>query len=153
MRAISLHLIHVTEQSRTAEVVVLEFVGLRYAFPQPEFAQRVAAAAQRLGLPDGPDSLLADLADLAAHGTLLRPRSDEGAWLDGAEDRDLIVYWLRKLVFRSAWIDERLRDGLLDVDFDEVRGRFAFSVDGYEVPPSLDGDVPTFAVARKDNHR
>ncbi len=141
------------ESNRTAADVTLEFVGLRYAFAHTDFGQRVAAAAARLGLPDGPDAVIDDLADLTAHGALPQPRTEAGARLDSADDRDLIVYWLRKLVFRSAWIDERLRDGRLGVDFDEARGRFAFCVDGYEVPPSLDGDVPTFELARRRNRQ
>ncbi len=40
-----------------------------------------------------------------------------------------LVYWLRKLVFRGAWLDHRVKAGLLDVSFDESTGTF-----GYRMP-------------------
>ena len=37
-----------------------------------------------------------------------------------------LVYWLRKLVFRSAWLDHRVKENLLEVDFDESTGDFGY---------------------------
>jgi hypothetical protein len=37
-----------------------------------------------------------------------------------------LVYWLRKLVFRGAWLDHRVKEGLLDVDWDEVEAEFGY---------------------------
>ncbi|MDX6378295.1 MAG: hypothetical protein QOE98_2598 [Gaiellaceae bacterium] len=135
---------------RSGDDVTLEFVGLVFHFSQRDFRERVIGAARLLRLtgevtaPAGDD-----LVALAAHGALAGPRTSLGRRLATAEDRDQIVYWLRKLVFRSAWIDQRLKADLLDVDFDEERGRFRFRSDGYDVPPSLDGDVPSFSPARR----
>ncbi len=135
---------------RSGDDITLEFVGLVYRFAEHDFRERVIGAARALRLvSDVSAPAAADLVALAAHGALAAPRSNLGRRLAISEDRDQITYWLRKLVFRSAWIDERLKADLLDVDFDEERGRFRFRSDGYDVPPSLDGDVPSFLPARR----
>lgn len=135
---------------RSGDDVTLEFVGLVFHFSQRDFRERVLGAARLLRLTgEVTASAGDDLVALAAHGALTGPRTTLGRRLAIAEDRDQIVYWLRKLVFRSAWIDQRLKADLLDVDFDEERGRFRFRSDGYDVPPSLDGDVPSFSPARR----
>lgn len=135
---------------RSGDDVTLEFVGLVYRFTERDFRERVIGAARMLRLVRELSAPTADdLVALAAHGTLASPRTPLGRRLAVSEDRDQIAYWLRKLVFRSAWIDQRLKADLLDVDFDEERGRFRFRSNGYDVPPSLDGDVPTFAPARR----
>ena len=42
-----------------------------------------------------------------------------------------LVYWLRELVFRSAWLDLRLMEGQLEVAFDEETGEFAYFPAGH----------------------
>ena len=42
-------------------------------------------------------------------------------------DGESLVYWLRKLVFRSAYLDHRVKEGLLDVSWDESSGEFAYA--------------------------
>jgi hypothetical protein len=37
-----------------------------------------------------------------------------------------LVYWLRKLVFRGAWLDHRVKASLLDVAWDEESGDFGY---------------------------
>ena len=37
-----------------------------------------------------------------------------------------LVYWLRKLVFRGAWLDHRVKEGLLEVAWDEENGEFGY---------------------------
>ena len=37
-----------------------------------------------------------------------------------------LVYWLRKLVFRGAWLDHRVKEGLLEVVWDDKRSEFAY---------------------------
>ena len=37
-----------------------------------------------------------------------------------------LVYWLRKLIFRSAWLDHRLKENLLEVSFDDRTGDFDY---------------------------
>src|SRR3954454_191140 len=43
----------------------------------------------------------------------------------GPADRSL-VHWLRRLVFRSAWFDQRVKEGELDVVFDELTHTFGY---------------------------
>ena len=48
-------------------------------------------------------------------------------WLELAADPDRsLVHWLRRLVFRGAWLDQRVKEGELDVRFDERTGTFAY---------------------------
>jgi hypothetical protein len=44
------------------------------------------------------------------------------------------VHWLRRLVFRSAWLDQRVKEGELDVAFDTESQSFAY------VQPERDGE-------------
>ena len=37
------------------------------------------------------------------------------------------MHWLRRLVFRSAWLDQRVKEGELDVAFDEVTRTFGYA--------------------------
>ena len=48
-------------------------------------------------------------------------------WPDlvGPADRSL-VHWLRRLVFRSAWLDQRVKEGELDVVFDDATHTFGY---------------------------
>mgnify|MGYP007046708315 CR=1 FL=1 len=57
----------------------------------------------------------------AIDGRIDEPRSEVGERIAelqarGGEDP---VYWLRKLVFRSAWLDHRIKHGQVDVAFDD----------------------------------
>ncbi len=36
------------------------------------------------------------------------------------------MHWLRRLVFRGAWLDQRVNEGELTVSFDEQTGSFAY---------------------------
>ena len=36
------------------------------------------------------------------------------------------MHWLRRLVFRSAWLDQRVKEGELDVAFDESTNTFGY---------------------------
>jgi hypothetical protein len=36
------------------------------------------------------------------------------------------VHWLRRLVFRSAWLDQRVKEGELDVAYDEITNTFGY---------------------------
>ena len=47
---------------------------------------------------------------------------DRVALLDG----ESLVYWLRKLVFRGAWLDHRVKLGLLEVAWEEAIGEFSY---------------------------
>jgi hypothetical protein len=140
------------ENYRSGADFTLEFVGRRYAFSRLDFAERVSAAARRLGLV-GPDDLepteTDDLVRLAARGRVARPRSPLGRHLlehltaDPAAGADL-VYWLRKLVFRSAWLDQRVKLGLVDVHYDDRYGDFLYDA-GHHPLPDLAAGAPSWA--------
>ena len=53
--------------------------------------------------------------------------------LVGPADRSL-VHWLRRLVFRGAWLDQRVKEGELDVAFDDDSQTFAY------IQPDRDGE-------------
>jgi hypothetical protein len=114
----------------------VEFVDHRFSFGRDDFEERVVAAAVKLGLVernelDGDET--ADLVELTADGQLADPRSALGQYVVRHWERislvgdESLVYWLRKLVFRSAWLDHRVKPGLLDVEWDERTGEFIYS--------------------------
>ena len=37
-----------------------------------------------------------------------------------------MLFRSRKLVFRGAWLDHRVKEGLLDVDWDDVAAEFGY---------------------------
>ena len=113
---------------------VLEYGDLRFTFNERDFAERVEQAAMKLGFVatrlDGPE--LEDLVNLSVNGEVCDPASALGehvndCWpeLVGPSDRSL-VHWLRRLVFRSAWLDQRVKEGELDVVFDEDSHTFGY---------------------------
>ncbi len=114
----------------------VEFLGYRFEFNGPDFEERVTAAAVRLGLiemNDLDERETADLVELAADGQIAHPRSGLGSYLVrhwervALVDGESLVYWLRKLVFRGAWLDHRVKEGLLEVDWDERAGDFGYA--------------------------
>ena len=114
---------------------VLEFLGHRFRFGRRDFEERVTASAVRLGLIAGNDlepEEIEDLVEIAADGRLLQARSDLGRYLVrhweriGVNDGESLVYWLRKLIFRGAWLDHRVKEGLLEVSWDEESGEFGY---------------------------
>ena len=114
---------------------VVEFLGSRFSFNAEDFAQRVTAAAVKLGLIEGnalDDDETADLVELVERDSIELPRSELGHylvrhWADvslvGGES---LVYWLKKLVFRGAWLDHRVKEGKLEVAWDEAAAEFAY---------------------------
>lgn len=114
---------------------VVEFLGYRFGFNQADFEQRVTAAAVKLGFLGGnelDDDETADLVELTADGQLSAPRSTLGHYLLRHWDEislvgdESLVYWLRKLVFRSAWLDHRVKEGLLEVGWDDGTADFNY---------------------------
>jgi hypothetical protein len=113
---------------------VLEYGELRFSFNEEDFAQRVEQAAVKLGFVDqglSPEEL-EDLLDLAVNGEIPEPTSSLGEhinenWEDlaGPANRSL-VHWIRRLVFRGAWLDQRVKEGELDVVFDESSQTFGY---------------------------
>jgi hypothetical protein len=120
---------------RSGEDYVVEFLGYRFGFNADDFEERVTAAAVRLGLLEGnelDEDETKDLVELVADGRIDEPRSPLGRYVVrhwervSLVDGESLVYWLRKLVFRGAWLDHRVKNGLLEVVWDEVSGDFAY---------------------------
>ena len=118
----------------SGEDYVLEYGELRFTFNEEDFRQRVEQAAVKLRFVDpglGSEEL-EDLVNLTVNGEIREPASPLGShvndrWYDlvGPADRSL-VHWLRRLVFRGAWLDQRVKEGELDVAFDESTNTFGY---------------------------
>ncbi|HZT93135.1 MAG TPA: hypothetical protein VE985_01490 [Gaiellaceae bacterium] len=115
---------------------IVEFLGYRFSFSSLDFEERVTAAAVRLGLVAGPEldeDETADLVELVERDAIGTPRSALGEYLVRHWDAlslvrgESLVYWLKKLVFRGAWLDHRVKEGLLEVDWDDERQDFTFA--------------------------
>jgi hypothetical protein len=114
---------------------VVEFLGFRFSFNAFDFEQRVTAAAVKLGLVEGNDldeDEASDLVELTADGRIAAPRSGLGLYLVRHWEQlslvggESLVYWLRKLVFRGAWLDHWVKDGRLEVAWEDETGEFAY---------------------------
>lgn len=124
----------------SGEDYILEFRSFRYGFNSLDFRQRVESAAAELDLaPRGTldEAESVDLVQLVAAGTLEHPVSELGDYIEERGEEVLfhggecLVYWLRELVFRGAWMDQRLMENQLDVDFDAHRGCFVYFPRGH----------------------
>ncbi len=113
---------------------VLEYGELRFTFNERDFSERCEQAALKVGFVDGQlnEPELEDLVNLVVNGEVHDPASALGehvndCWPDlvGPAERSL-VHWLRRLVFRSAWLDQRVLEGELDVAYDEDTMTFAY---------------------------
>ena len=120
----------------SGEDYVVEFLGYRFGFNAFDFEERVTAAAVRLGLIESnvlDEEETADLVELAADGRIVEARSGLGHYVVrhwervALVDGESLVYWLRKLVFRGAWLDHRVKAGLLEVDWDETSNDFTYA--------------------------
>jgi hypothetical protein len=113
---------------------VLEYGELRFSFNEQDFAQRVEQAAVKLDFVNqglAPEELQ-DLLELAVNGEIREPTSALGEhinehWTElvGPASRSL-VHWIRRLVFRGAWLDQRVKEGELDVVFDADTNAFGY---------------------------
>jgi hypothetical protein len=124
----------------SGEDYILEFRSFRYGFNSVDFRQRVELASVELDLV-GPgvldDDECGDLVHLVATGGLEHPVSALGEYLvdNGAHilrhNGECLIYWLRELVFRGAWLDQRLLEDQLEVVYDEERGSFVYYPRGH----------------------
>jgi hypothetical protein len=120
---------------RSGDEYVVEFLGYRFGFNASDFEQRVTAAAVKLGLVHDnelDDDETADLVELVERDWIDEPRSGLGRYLVRHWERvslvggESLVYWLKKLVFRGAWLDHRVKEGLLEVAWDEDVADFGY---------------------------
>ena len=126
----------------SGEDFVLEYGELRFTFNERDFRERCEQAAIKLGFVGGRlgDDELEDLVNLAVNGEIQDPASALGehvndCWpeLVGPADRSL-VHWLRRLVFRGAWLDQRVNEGELDISYVEDSSTFVY------IQPDRDGE-------------
>jgi hypothetical protein len=120
----------------SGEDYALEFLGYHFSFGERDFEERVAAAAVRLGLVPSNDlepEEIADLVELAADGRIAEAQSALGSYLVrhweriALVDGESLVYWLRKLIFRGAYLDHRVKEGLLEITWDDNNAEFAYA--------------------------
>ena len=121
---------------------VLEYGELRFTFNERDFQERCEQAALKLGFVHGRlgEPEVEDLVNLVVNGEVHDPASALGehvndCWPDlvGPAERSL-VHWLRRLVFRSAWLDQRVKEGELDVAYEVDTQTFAY------IQPDRDGE-------------
>jgi hypothetical protein len=133
---------------------VVEFLGYRFSFSGADFEGRVVAAAVKLGVVETPEldeDEIADLVALAAQGVVEEPFSRLGRYLVRNWERvslvegESLVYWLRKLIFRGAWLDHQVKRGALEVVWDENDAEFAYQHPGGGGRPLLElAPVPSW---------
>src|SRR5258707_13283287 len=130
----------------SGEDYVVEFLGYRFSFNASDFEQRVTAAAVKLRLLAGNelgDDETADLAELVERDAIEEPRSALGRYLVRHWDEvslvegEALVYWLKKLVFRGAWLDHRVKEGKLEIGWDDDSAGFSYR-DPHGGPPLLE---------------
>ena len=114
---------------------VVEFLGYRFNFNAEDFEQRVTAAAVRLGLIGGnelDDDETADLVELVERDGIAEPRSALGQYLVRRWDEvslvggESLLDWLKRLVFRGAWLDHHVKEGKLEVGWDDEASEFSY---------------------------
>ncbi len=114
---------------------VVEYLEYRFGFNALDFEQRVGAAAVKLGIVESREldpEETADLIELTVEGRIKEPRSLLGVYLVRYWERialvrdESLVNWLRKLVFRSAWLDHRVKENLLEVSWDDEKSDFGY---------------------------
>jgi hypothetical protein len=113
---------------------VLEYGELRFTFNERDFCERVEQAAMKLGFIERRLAFeeSEDLVNLVVNGEVDDAISALGhhineCWCElSGNDEGSLVHWLRRLVFRGAWLDQRVKEGELDVVFDERTQTFGY---------------------------
>jgi hypothetical protein len=131
----------------SGEDFVLEYGELRFTFNERDFSERCEQAAIKLGFVGGRlgEGEIEDLVNLVVNGEVHEPASALGehvndCWpeLVGPAERSL-VHWLRRLVFRGAWLDQRVTEGELTVAFMEETGSFMY-LQAADRPSTAEGE-------------
>jgi len=133
---------------------IVEFLGYRFSFGAADFEGRVVAAAVKLGVVETSEldeDETEDLVSLAAQGMIEEPASRLGRYLVrnwervSLVDGESLVYWLRKLIFRGAWLDHQVKRSALEVVWDEGEAEFAYQHPGGGGRPLLElAPVPSW---------
>jgi hypothetical protein len=133
---------------------VVEFLGYHFSFGAADFEGRVVSAAVKLGVVETSDleeEEIEDLVTLAAQGMIAAPASRLGRYLVrnwervSLVDGESLVYWLRKLIFRGAWLDHQVKRGALEVVWDDAEAEFAYQHPGGGGRPLLElAPVPSW---------
>jgi hypothetical protein len=106
---------------RSGTDFTMEFGTFRFRFNTRDFRERVEHAAVQLAFVV-PGSLgdedIDQLVELVAHGEIatdgdLRSHIDDNRDVILGFDEDL-THWMRKLVFRGAWVDQQIKEGLVE---------------------------------------
>jgi hypothetical protein len=127
--------VHSEANYSSGEDYVVEFLGYRFSFNASDFEQRVTAAAVKLGLlarNELDEDETADLVELVERDGIEEARSSFGRYLVrhweevSLVDGEALVYWLKKLVFRGAWLDHRVKEGKLEVGWDDAAAEFSY---------------------------
>jgi len=114
---------------------VVEFLGYTFSFNAEDFEQRVIAAAVKLELipsNDLDEDETADLVELVERAALAEPRGPLGRYLVRHWDEVALVNgeslldWLKRLVFRGAWLDHHVKNGKLEVGWDDETAEFSY---------------------------
>lgn len=117
---------------RSGTDYTMEFGKYRFRFSARDFRERCEYAAVQLAFVQRgalAENEVEQLVQLVAHGQI---NTDGGLQDHIAANReeligfdDDLVHWLRKLVFRGAWVDQQIKDELVEPVFDNA-GAFSY---------------------------
>ncbi len=126
-----------TPNYRSGKDFTMEFGKYRFRFSSRDFRERCEHAAVKLGFVPR-DSLadeeLAQLVELVAHGEITTD-GPLNAHIDAHREAlvgfdDDLVHWLRKIVFRGAWVDQQIKDDLVEPVFEDIGFTYRCTVTG-----------------------
>ena len=120
----------------SGESFVLEYGEQLYTFNEQDFRERTEHAALELKFIRAKlnDSEQADLVSLTVEGGIMKPQSPLGEHVAAQDEAVLqnwpgspgLVHWLRRIVLRNAWLDQRVKEGELDIEFIPETGDFEY---------------------------
>lgn len=144
----------------SGEAYVLEYGELRFTYNDDDFRGRIEIAAKQLGFISGKllETEVDDLTELVVHAGVDEPASHLGShirenWHDLMNcDEVSLVHWLRRITFRSSWLDQRVIEGELDFAFDEDTGTFDYTQPDRGDEPIVLATGPDWSFAQYTGH-